>query len=373
MKVTIERAALNRALTHVHRVVERRNTIPILSNVALRASGGALTLKATDLDIEIVETVPAEVEVEGGTTAPAHMLTDIVKKMPEGGQVALNLEGGDATLTVRSGRARFQLQVLPEADFPDITAGELTHRLSLPAGALKRLIDKTQFAISQEETRYYLNGIYLHVVKGEGGQVLRAVATDGHRLARIEMPAPEGAPGMPGIIIPRKTIGEIQRLLDDPEAEVGIELSDAKIRFTTGPVVLTSKLIDGTFPDYERVIPANNEKSLTVDKALFRQAVDRVSTISSERARAVKMTIDADSVLFTVTNPDSGNATEEIPAGYADDRMEIGFNARYLLDVADQLDGEEAEFRLADAGSPTLVRDAGGDQPALYVIMPMRV
>lgn len=372
MRVTLERSELLKSLTHVHRVVERRNTIPILSNVLLRADGGALKLKATDLDLEALETVPAMIERPGATTVPAHMFYDIVRKLPEGAQVGLETSSDGATLSITSGRSRFALQMLPESDFPDITVGELSHRFTLKASALKTLIERTQFAISNEEIRYYLNGIFLHTVDAPGAKHFRAVATDGHRLARADVPAPEGSAGMPGIIVPRKTVGEIQRLLDNPDADVGVELSDAKIRFSVGDVVLTSKLIDGTFPDYGRVIPQGNDKELRVDRAGFAEAVDRVSTISSERGRAVKLTLTEGKMVLTVINPDSGSATEELIVEYDADPIDIGFNARYLLDITSQLTGETAIFRLADPGSPTLIQDVdAGD--TLYVLMPMRV
>ncbi|MGE0231192.1 MAG: DNA polymerase III subunit beta [Flavobacteriaceae bacterium] len=273
---------------------------------------------------------------------------------------------------MRSGRARFMLQVLPAADFPDLTAGEMTHAFTISSAVLKRLLVKTQFAISQEETRYYLNGIYLHATESDGKPVLRAVATDGHRLARLETEAPEGIGGMPGIIVPRKTVQELQRLLETPDAIVDIELSATKIRFTIGQVVLTSKLIDGTFPDYGRVIPSGNDKMLKLDNKAFARAVDLVSTVSSERGRAVKLSIAPDRVVLSVNNPDSGSATEEVPADYASEPIDIGFNARYLLDITGQLDTDTAVFELNDAGSPTLVHDEE-DLSALYVLMPMRV
>ncbi len=260
MKATLERTDLLKSLTHVHRVVERRNTIPILSNVLLRADGGAINLKATDLDLEIVESVPAMIELPGATTVPAHMFYDIVRKLPEGSQVVLETTSDNATLEIRAGRSKFTLQMLPETDFPDLTAGDFSHGFALTGADIRKLIDATQFAISTEETRYYLNGIYLHTVDAGSGLQFRAVATDGHRLAQAEVPAPSGSAGMPGIIVPRKTVGEIQKLLENPEANVQVELSDTKIRLTTGSVILTSKLIDGTFPDYGRVIPQNNDK-----------------------------------------------------------------------------------------------------------------
>jgi DNA polymerase-3 subunit beta len=372
MKVTVERSALLSALAHVHRVVERRNTIPILANVLIRAERGTLALKATDLDVEIVETVAGEVGPAGATTVPAHMFYDIVRKLPEGAQILLEGSGDRAVLQLRSGRSRFTLQTLPDSDFPDLAAGEMTHSFTLAAGDLKRLIERTQFAISTEETRYYLNGIYLHAAMSGAAPTLRAVATDGHRLAQVEMPLPPGAADMPGVIVPRKTVGELRRLVEGNDAEVRIELSRSKIRFSFGAVVLTSKLIDGTFPDYARVIPLGNDKELVVDKTDFAAAVDRVSTVASERGRAVKLSLSAGRMVLSVTNPDSGSATEELEVDYAAEPLDIGFNSRYLLDITAQLDGDAAVLRLADPGSPTLIQDRG-DASALYVLMPMRV
>ena len=372
MKVTVERAELLKSLSHMHHVVERRNTIPILANVLIRAEKSALQLKATDLDLEVIESVAAEVSPGGATTVPAHMFYEIARKLPEGSQVVLEATGDRAVLSIRAGRSRFTLQTLPESDFPDLAAGDMSHKFKLAAADLKRLIDKTQFAISTEETRYYLNGIYLHTAGSGKAAKLRAVATDGHRLAQFELALPAGSAGMPGIIIPRKTVGEVQRLIEDSEAEVGIELSQAKIRFTIADVVLTSKLIDGTFPDYARVIPVGNDKDLTVDKKDFEAAVDRVSTVSSERGRAVKLSLTGGRLVLSVTNPDSGSATEELEVEYASDPIDIGFNSRYLLDIAAQLDGEVALLKFADPGSPTLIQDKDA-KGALYVLMPMRV
>ena len=372
MKVTVERTALLKSLGRVHRVVERRNTIPILANVLIRAEKSKLSLKATDLDLEVTDAVDAEVSPAGSTTVPAHMFYEIVRKLPEGSQIVLEASGDRAMLAIRAGRSRFTLQTLPESDFPDLAAGDMTHKFTLAASDLKRLIDKTQFAISTEETRYYLNGIYLHTAGSGKSTMLRAVATDGHRLAQVELALPAGAAGMPGIIVPRKTVGEVQRLIEDAGAEVAIELSAGKIRFSIGDVVLTSKLIDGTFPDYARVIPLGNDKELIVDKKDFEASVDRVSTVSSERGRAVKLSISSGKLMLSVTNPDSGSATEELEIDYGSEALDIGFNSRYLLDIAAQIEGEVAVLRLADAGSPTLIqdKDAGG---ALYVLMPMRV
>jgi DNA polymerase-3 subunit beta len=373
MKINVERGAFLKALSHVQNVVERRNTIPILSNVMLEAAKGELKLTATDLDIEIVETIPADVLRNGAATAPAHMLYDIVRKLPDGSQVQAELltaEGG--RLAVAAGSVRFELACLPKEDFPQMAAGALPHRFRLAADDLKRLIDKTRFAISTEETRFYLNGIYLHAAKDKKPTALRAVATDGHRLARFELELPDGAKDMPGVIIPRKTVGELRRLLDDSEGAIEISLSDTKIQFNFAGVDLTSKLIDGTFPDYQRVIPAGNDKSLAIEAKEFAQSVDRVSTISADKTRAVKLAIAKDKVTLSVVNPESGTATEEVGATYSASAIEVGFNAKYLLDITGQIEGKEIRLLLSDAGSPTIIEDAE-DSRTLYVLMPMRV
>jgi DNA polymerase-3 subunit beta len=373
MKLSIERARLLKALNHVQSVVERRNTIPILSNVLMTAEGASLRLGATDLDMEIVETAEADVERSGQVTAPAHTLYEIVRKLPDGALVRIEHGGGDPRLTVSAGRSRFALPALPAADFPALGAGSFETTFVIEPEALVRLLDRTRFAISTEETRYYLNGVYMHAAKdGVHGPTLRAVATDGHRLALAEYTLPEGAAGMSGVIVPRKTVQEVRRLLDDAQGLAEIALSDAKIRVTVGGVVLTSKLIDGTFPDYTRVIPKNNPRILVLANKAFQDAVDRVATVSAERTRSVKMAVDAERVVLSVTHPETGTATEELAGDYPHDPIEIGFNARYLLDVAAQIGTGDAQFEFADAASPTLVKDKG-DDGVQYVIMPLRV
>jgi DNA polymerase-3 subunit beta len=375
MKITVERAVLLKALAHVQSVVERRNTIPILANVLLAAQDGALRLTATDMEIAMVEEVPGvQVARPGRTTAPAATLYEIVRKLPDGARVELDHGGGDAPLALRAGRFHTSLSVLPVEDFPSMTEGRLPHGFGLPAGQLRELVDRTRFAISTEETRYYLNGIYLHAAESDGAKVLRAVATDGHRLARVEEPLPEGAAGMPGVIIPRKTVNELRKLAEETQEEVAVRLSDTKIRFDVGAVQLTSKLIDGTFPEYERVIPRGNDKVLRVQKREFAEAVGRVAAISSERSRPVKLSLDRNHLLLSAASPEQGQAQEELDqevVRYDAAPLEIGFQARYLNDITDQIT-DQVEFRFADGSAPTVVMDAAKPE-ALYVLMPMRV
>jgi DNA polymerase-3 subunit beta len=370
MKLTIDRNALMRALSHVQAVVERRNTIPILSNILLQAEGDRLSLTATDLDIEATDAAAAKIKKAGAITAPAQTLFDVVRKLPEGSEISLDLS--DSRLAISSGRSRFALPTLPASDFQTMAREAAPIKFDIEAAELRRLIDKTRFAISTEETRYYLNGIYLHYAKGADGAVLRAVATDGHRLALADTGAPKGSNSLKGVIVPRKAVAEARRLLDDAPETVTVEASDSKIVFRIGDAVLTSKLIDGSFPEYQRVIPKDNSRILVVDNKLFAAAVDRVSTVSAERSRSVKLSLASGKLTLAVNHSETGQGTEEVEADYNGDPMEIGFNAKYLLDISGQIEGEAALFELADSGSPTLVRDET-DPHALYVLMPLRV
>ncbi len=372
MKVTIERNDLLNALSHVQNVVERRNTIPILSNVLIEAGDGTLTLTATDLDMEAVDSASAKVAQPGAVTAPAGILFDVIRKLPASTDVQLATEPERQRLAIRAGRSNFALPTLPASDFQTMSSGADAICFTMPAGDLRRLIDKTRFAISTEETRYYLNGVFLHAAEGTRGQVLRAVATDGHRLALAETALPDGAGPLEGVIVPRKAIGEARRLIDALDDPVTVEVSGTKIVFRAGRATLTSKLIDGSFPDYARVIPKSNTKRLTVDNKAFEAAVDRVATVSAERSRSVKLSLDEGRVTLAVNHAETGQGEEEVEAEYGAEPMEIGFNARYLLDIASQIEAEDAQFLFNDAASPALVLDPA-DDGAQYVLMPLRV
>jgi len=374
MKLKADRATLLKALAHIQSVAEKRNTIPILANVLIAVRDGRLSFTATDMEIAIVEDVAASTSRNGATTAPAATLYEIMRKLPESAEIELDHPGGDAQLALRAGRFATSLVVLPVEDFPSMTAGQLPHHFSLPALVLRGLIDRTRFAISTEETRYYLNGIYLHAAVADGSRTLRAVATDGHRLARVEEPLPDGAETIPGVIIPRKTVNELRKLLEEESGNVEVGLSDTRIQFKLGTVTLTSKLIDGTFPEYERVIPKDNDKVLTVGKKDFADAVARVSAISSERSRPVKLALQRDLLTLSAASAEQGTASEELDGDrvkYESSPLEIGFQARYLNDITDQI-ADSVEFRFADGSAPTIVQDAT-DSSALYVLMPMRV
>jgi len=357
MKFSIDRAALLRSLNHVQSAVEKRNTIPILSNVLMKADDGVLSLSTTDMDMEINESVAAQVKASGSTTAPAGTLFDIVKKLPDDSEVEVSLDDAGNQMTVKAGRSNFKLSCLPVADFPELSQGEMPTSFSVPANDLRALIDRTKFAMSTEETRYYLNGIYIHAAEQEGVKVLRAVATDGHRLARFEMPLPAGAENMPGVILPRKAVAELRKLVEEAGDSIQIGLSESKIRFNFDHIVLTSKLIDGTFPDYQRVIPQGNDKVVEVNPKSFSSAIDRVSTISDGKSRAVKITFEGKTMTLSANSPEAGSATEDLEVN-GNDNMEIGFNARYLMDITSQIEGDGCRLTLADAAILTLCVDA---------------
>lgn len=372
MKFVIERAILLKTLNHVQSIVEKRNTIPVLSNVRIEALGDGISFKATDMDTEITEIVDAKILETGATTAPAHMLYDIVRKLSDGSEVELTFPDDKGQLSIASGRSKFALSTIGVEDFPVISGDKLPIGFSIGREELKDVIDRTQFAVSTEETRYYLNGLYVHA-KSEGStKVLRIVATDGHRLACVESPLPQGAEKINGVIIPRKTIGEVRKLLDDTKADnIDVALSDNKVRFTLEEVTLTSKLIDGTYPDYERVIPTDNDKLMELNVKELANAVDRVSVVA-ERTRAIKMLVSEGKVVITTSSPDLGSAMDELEVKYDNDSLDIGYNFRYLLDILAEIKGETVQISFSDASSPSVIHDTS-DASAIYVLMPMRV
>lgn len=374
MKLAIERAALLRSLSHVQNVVERRTTIPILSNVKLAANGDGLHLTATDMDLSMAASEAARVQGEGATTVSAHTLFDIVRKLPDGSEVLLEQAPDTTELSLRAGRAVFTLPSLKADEFPamDDEAEAYDVTFAMPAADLRKLIDKTSFAISTEETRYYLNGIHVHASGTGATAVLRGVATDGHRLAKIELALPDGAEGIPSIIIPRKTVAECRKLIEAIDGDIRVEVSTKRIKFVLDQAVLVSRLIDGTFPDYERVIPIGNEKVASIDTKLFAATVDRVSTISTERARAVKLRFEDGRITASAVSTESGKGLDELDADYAGEPIEIGFNSRYILDMLAAVAGQQVCLEMANPAAPTLVRDPA-DSSVVYVLMPMRV
>jgi len=367
MKLTIDRSSLLRPLGQVQSVIERRNTIPILSNVVIAVEESGLSMTGTDLDMDVETKIEAKASQPGKTTVPAHLLYDIARKLPDGAEVEISV--ADEQASISAGRSKFRLPTLPVEDFPTINSGDLPTTFTVPGPDLRNMIEVTRFAISTEDTRYYLNGIYLH--KAEQGD-LCAVATDGHRLALTRQGLPDGAAEMPSVIVPRKAVAELHKLLDDFEESVSIGLSETRAEFTLGDVRLMTKLIDGSFPDYNRVIPSGNDRFMQVDRESFAAAVDRVSIVSVDKSRSVKFELSSGTLKLSASSTDSSSADEELEVSYDGPDMEIGFNAKYLLDIAEQIVTDTIEFALADQGSPSLVRSPG-DETTLFVIMPMRV
>ncbi|OJX11686.1 MAG: DNA polymerase III subunit beta [Caedibacter sp. 37-49] len=369
MQLTLERNQFLKALSHAQSVVEKRTTVPILAHVLLEAESGQLRLTSTDLELAIVETIPAQIQTTGGTTVSAQLLHDIVRKLKDGSEIRLSLENEGSQLQIVSGRSEFKLACLPPEDFPAINTVDLPHRFTLGSKDFLNLLERTRFAMSTEETRYYLNGIYLHPVQSHE---IRAVATDGHRLARLSLSTSQTIPDFSGIIISRKTVNEVMKILSESEADIEISLSETQVSFKFNGIYLTSRLIDGSFPDYEAIIPTQNEKILKMSMAAFSEAVDRVATVSTEKSRSVKLAINNNKIILTATNSEFGSAVEELEVEYTASPIELGFNARYLLDLSHQLSNVEAEFMMGDSATPVVVREVN-NQDAFYLLMPMRV
>lgn len=372
MKLTIPAKTLAKTLASAARVVEHKTTIPVLAHFYLEA-GEALTIRGTDLDLEFETRIPANVEARGAICAPAATLADMVRKFDDKVDVRMEMDGEQ--LIVRAGRSRMKLGTLPAADYPDIAAKQTPHAFETPAKSLAAMLERTAFAISNEETRYYLNGVYLHFARDADRQYLRAVTTDGHRLARFDAAPPDGCQNMPGVIVPRKTVETLLRMLKDAGDETArIELCDTLIRFRLGETSLTSKLIDGTFPDYARVIPTNGDKRASLDAEALAQAVARVATISSERGRAVKFAFSNDRLALSVTNPDMGEARDEIDVEWDGPAFEVGFNGAYVQTVLAALTGGNGRviMKFTDPGAPCVLTSAS-DDAMLAVLMPMRV
>ena len=371
MQFVISKAILAKTLSHLYRIVEKKSTIPVLSNIKIEADGAEVKFTANNTDLEIVDMAEGQVSDPGRTTIPVHVMYDIVKKLPEG-DISIKSAPDGSQVVIRAGQAEFKLPTLPVDDFPVMSATSMPFKFDLPRDDLVKLIDRTRFAVSTEETRFFLNGIYLHTLEVGGKELLRSVATDGHRLARLDVAAPADAKGMPGIIVPRKVVVELRSLLDDTSSDIKVEVSETKARFSFGGTTLTSKLIDGKFPDYEKVIPTTNDKALEVDCKLFKEAVDRVSSVSYEKSRAIKLSISKNKLTLLASTPDSGSGAEDLEVVYASEPMEIGFNSRYLLDIADQIDGKFAKFMISDPSSPAIITELTGSE-AVYVLMPMRI
>lgn len=375
MKLSISRETLFKALRHMSAVVEKRTSIAILSNVRLKAADNKLETTATDNDLAVQGVAEAFVDQPGATTVGAQKLFEIVSKIPEGVMVALEVQDGGSRLAVTAGKARFSLATLGAEAFPDMTKVDGGVSLTLASADIKKLLDKVSFAASTDETRAYLTGVYLHVVSGDktdnGEPALRAVATDGHRLAKADLPCPAGAADMPGVILPKKCVTELRKLADEAK-EINLVVSEKKLQAEAGDIILTSKVIDASYPDYERVIPQGNNAELTVSRRSLMQAVGRVSILSHEKTRSVRFGIAEGQVTMTSNNPDQESAVEEVKVDFSGSPLEIGFNARYLEDIGNQVGADDIHFFFKDSASPVLVRDPA-DGASLFVVMPMRV
>lgn len=369
LNIVLEKNTLMKALSHCQGVVERRNTVPILGHVLMESQGNTLKITATDLEIAYIETVPAHIKSHGSATVSAHLLFEVVRKLPEGSEVELKLSETGDFIHLTSGRSTYNFACLPVAEFPVMTTGELPSTFKMHAAELASLIDKTRFSMSTDETRYYLNGIFFH--QTEDG-FLRAVTTDGLRLAQAQIELPGDAGQLPPVIIARKTINEIRKLLDEAAEEVTVSLSDNQVRFVVGSSILVSRLIEGSFPEYEKVIPVGNDNVLEVDVKAFADAIDRIAVMSTDKLRSVKIRVEGTAMTISAHSTETGNAVEELEVKYTGESANFGFNVRYILDVAQQISSEFLHLFIGNEDQAIIAKD-GVDPSALYVLMPMRV
>ena len=375
MDFKVNSSDLLKALSHIHGIVEVRHTLPILSNIIITAKDNNLTLSSTNLDIFCSDKLNAEVLSSGEISVSAVTFYEIIKRLPNGSEIQATFDYESSSLILKCGRSKFNLTTMQTDDFPTISDSDLITKFILSSSELIRMIDKTKFAISNEETRYYLNGIFLHKTQKNSIDILRAVATDGHRLAQYDIPLPQGAEEMTGLIIPKKTILELRRILDDASGDINIQLNENKIKFSFSELNIISKVIDGTFPDYTKVIPQNNDKTFTTNNAELKSAVDRVSAVAineETKSKAIKLSIESNKLLLSVDSSSKGSANEEIDLDYNKERVEIGFNSRYLVDICNEIDGEEVSINLLDSISPAIILDKS-DENLFFVLMPMRI
>jgi DNA polymerase III subunit beta len=365
MRFSLQREVFLRPLAQVVNVVERRQTLPVLANLLVQVNDGQLSLTGTDLEVEMVARQAAEDARDGETTIPARKLFDIVRALPDGSKVSVS-QSGDK-VTVQAGRSRFTLASLPANDFPSIDEVEATERVTVPEAALKELIERTAFAMAQQDVRYYLNGLLLDL----RGDCLRCVATDGHRLALCEAPL-EGAGGKRQIIVPRKGVTELQRLLEGGEREVELEVGRNHIRIKRDDVTFTSKLIDGRFPDYEAVIPIGADREVKINREVLRAALQRAAILSNEKYRGVRIEVTPGQLKISAHNPEQEEAQEEVEADTRVDDLAVGFNVNYLLEALTALRDEDVVLQLRDANSSALLREAGSER-CRHVVMPLRL
>ena len=375
MEFKINSTDLLKALSHIHGIVEVRHTLPILSNIILEAKDDKLILSSTNLDIYCSDKIKAEVLQSGEVSVSAVTFFEIIKRLPSGSEVLMIMEEGENEITLTCGRSKFNLSTLKTDDFPIISDSDLSTNFVLSADELIRIIDKTKFAVSNEETRYYLNGIFLHKAERNSIQFLRAVATDGHRLAQYDIPLPQGAEDITGIIIPKKTIYELRKVLDDANGDVSVSLNENKIKFSFNDLKVVSKVIDGTFPDYTKVIPQKNDKNFKTNNSDLKNAIDRVSAVAANeesKSKAIKFCIENNSLSLSVESQSKGSANEMIDVNYSGDKVDIGFNSKYIIDICNEVDGDEISISLSDSISPAIILDKT-DENLFFVLMPMRI
>ena len=375
MEFKINSTDLLKALSHIHGIVEVRHTLPILSNIILEAKDDKLILSSTNLDIYCSDKIKAEVLKSGEISVSAVTFFEIIKRLPSGSEVMMTMEEGENEIKLTCGRSKFNLSTLKTDDFPIISDSDLSTNFVLSADELIRIIDKTKFAVSNEETRYYLNGIFLHKAERNSIQFLRAVATDGHRLAQYDIPLPQGAEDITGIIIPKKTIYELRKVLDDANGDVSVSLNENKIKFSFNDLKVVSKVIDGTFPDYTKVIPQKNDKNFKTNNSDLKNAIDRVSAVAANeesKSKAIKFCIENNSLSLSVESQSKGSANEMIDVNYSGDKVDIGFNSKYIIDICNEVDGDEISISLSDSISPAIILDKT-DENLFFVLMPMRI
>ena len=375
MEFKINSTDLLKALSHIHGIVEVRHTLPILSNIILEAKDDKLILSSTNLDIYCSDKIKAEVLQSGEVSVSAVTFFEIIKRLPSGSEVLMIMEEGENEIRLTCGRSKFNLSTLKTDDFPIISDSDLSTNFVLSADELIRIIDKTKFAVSNEETRYYLNGIFLHKAERNSIQFLRAVATDGHRLAQYDIPLPQGAEDITGIIIPKKTIYELRKVLDDANGDVSVSLNENKIKFSFNDLKVVSKVIDGTFPDYTKDIPQKNDKNFKTNNSDLKNAIDRVSAVAANeesKSKAIKFCIENNSLSLSVESQSKGSANEMIDVNYSGDKVDIGFNSKYIIDLCNEVDGDEISISLSDSISPAIILDKT-DENLFFVLMPMRI
>ena len=371
MKFVIEKPVIYKALTHLQNIVNKKNTLPILSNILIEAGQNFLNLSSTDMDISIKEKINCNVIESGSTTLNAQIMFDIIKKLPETSEVEF-ISNDSKILTIRSNVSKFSLSCLPKDEFPIIETETKGKKLKVKSQTIFKLIDKTKFAISNEETRYFLNGLYFNIHPEENSSVITFVGTDGHRLATSSAYVDKNIDEIPGVIIPKKTINELSKLLSENSSDIEIDISLNKIVFYIDNLILVSKLIDGNFPDYKRVIPSGNDKHLIINRLNLLAAVDRVSTITNEKSPSIKLKLLKNQINLSTINNENSTATEDIEVNYDGIEIEIGFNARYIMDMLDHLVGEEIKISFNDNSTPIIAQEKSSSD-IIYVLMPMRV